>query len=212
MKSQFFNKPFWKKFWPLIAVFVLLVGIGIWYRFWGPGEFNARALKAYNSVLASVIELKRNPDNFDAAIQAGVGYYNLSNMNKAEAYYLKATEISPESALPWNNLGNTYRELLRFEDAEAAYQKAIELQPESPTSYLNLANLYNRWPVDELGDRHPRIPQVLLQALEATDRDIHVLRALVDYYENQADEKHAEQYRKEIELQNEEDVNPPDKA
>lgn len=211
MKFRFFDKPFWKKFWPLIAVFVLLVGFGSWYRFFGPGEFSAHTLKAYNTVLAAIMELRRNPNNFEAAVQAGVGYYNLSNMNKAEEYYLKATGLDPTSALPWNNLGNTYRELLRFEDAESAYLKAISLQSEIPTSYLNLANLYNRWPVDEF-DRHPRILPVLLQALEATNRDMHILRALVDYYDNQGDAKRAEQYREEIDRQNTGDINPPDKA
>ncbi len=211
MKFQLFNKSFWKKFWPLVAVFVLLIGIGVWYRFWGPGEFNSKTFKAYNTVLAAIMELRRNPNNFDAAIQAGVGYYNLSNMNKAEEYYLKAVGLDPAAALPWNNLGNTYRELLRFEDAETAYQKAIKLQPEVPTSYLNLANLYNRWPVDEF-DRHPKILETLLQGLEATSRDTHIMRALVDYYRNLGDEKRAGEYQKEIELKTTEDINPPGKV
>lgn len=193
-------------------VFVLLIGVGVWYRFWGPGEFNSKTFKAYNTVLAAIMELRRNPNNFEAAIQAGVGYYNLSNMNKAEEYYLKATGLDPTAALPWNNLGNTYREMLRFEDAEAAYQHAIALQPEIPTSYLNLANLYNRWPIDELGDRHPKILDILLEGLKATNRDVHILQALVDYYKNQGDEGRAEEYQKEIELKNTEDINPPQKV
>jgi len=212
MPFPYHLKTFWRKFAPLILALVLLAGVGTWYRFWGPGEFNARSLKAYNSILAALIELKRSPDNFEAMMQAGVGYYNLSQLNKAEKYYLKATETQPENALPWNNLGNTYRELLQLEDAERAYQKAIALEPTNPTSYLNLANLYNRWPTDEKGDRHPKILPILLQALKSTNRDISILRALVDYYDAAGNTKSADEYRQEIELHNAEAVNPPDKV
>ena len=212
MAFPYHVKTFWRKFAPLILVLVLLAGAGTWYRFWGPGEFNARSLKAYNSVLAALIELKRTPDNFEAMMQAGVGYYNLSQLAKAEKYYLKATETQPDMALPWNNLGNTYRELLRLEDAERAYQKAITLEPTNSTSYLNLANLYNRWPTDEKGDRHPKIIKILLQALKSTDRDLSILRALVDYYDASGDTKSADEYRQEIELHNAKSVNPPDRA
>lgn len=205
-------KTFWKKFAPLILTLVILAGVGSWYRFLGPGEFNARSLKAYNTVLAALIELQRNPENYNAMIQAGVGYYNLSQLNKAEQYYLKAAETRPEVALPWNNLGNTYRELLRLEDAENAYLKAIQLQPEIPTSYLNLANLYNRWPTDERGDRRPRILPLMLQALKDTNRNIAILQALVDYYDGQGDAKTAESYRQEIELHNAEAITPPDRT
>ena len=212
MPFPYHLKTFWRKFAPLILALVLLAGVGTWYRFWGAGEFSARSLKAYNTVLAALIELRRNPDNFEAMMQAGVGYYNLSQLNKAEQYYLKAAQTRPAAALPWNNLGNTYRELLRLEDAEGAYQKAITIQPDNPTSYLNLANLYNRWPTDERGDRHPKIIQVLLVALKATNRDISILRAMVDYYDAASDTRTADRYRQEIELHQQEDVNPPDKA
>ena len=205
-------KTFWRKFAPLVLTLVLLAGVGTWYRVWGPGEINARSLKAYNTVLAALIELRRHPDNFEAMMQAGVGYYNLSQLTKAEIYYLKAVETRPAAALPWNNLGNTYRELLRLEDAETAYRKAIALQPDVPTSYLNLVNLYNRWPTDERGDRHPKILPTLLAALKATNRDVAILRALVDYYDGQNDAKTADKYRQEIELRETEAVNPPDKA
>ena len=204
-------KYFLKKFWPLMLGIAILILIGAWYRFLGPGEFNSRALKAYNTVWASVIELRRNPDNFDAASQAGLGYYNLSRLNQAEEYYQKALSINPKSALVWNNLGNTYREMLRLEEAEIAYQQSIEIVPTSPTSYLNLTNLYTIWPVDDF-DRHPRIPKVLLGALEATNRDMLIVRALINYYDNLGDVDNANKYRKELEDRDKEDVDPPKPA
>lgn len=190
---------------------VLLILVGLWYRFLGPGEFNSRSLKAYNTVWASVIELRRHPDNFDAALKAGLGYYNLSRLNQAEEYYQKAIAIKPNSALVWNNLGNTYREMLRLQESEEAYLSSIELVPEAPTSYLNLINLYTIWPIDD-SDRHPRIPKVLLQALDATNRDVLIVRALINYYDNLGDTANADKYRQELEGRAKEDVDPPKPA
>lgn len=189
----------------------LLILIGAWYRFIGPGEFNSRSLKAYNTVWASVIELKRNPDNFDAAMQAGLGYYNLSRLNQAEEYYQKALALNPNSALAWNNLGNTYREMLRLEEAESAYKKSIEIAPSAPTSYLNLVNLYTIWPVEDV-DRRPHIPALLLQAVDATNRDVLIVRAMINYYDGIGDTATADKYRQELEGRTEEDADPPKPA
>jgi len=211
MRLSIVTNSFFKKFWPLILVIVLLLVVGVWYRFWGPGEFNSKSFKAYNTVLAAKFELARDPNNFEAAMQAGVGYFNLFNLNKAEEYYLRAIAINPEVALPWNNLGNTYRELLRYEDAEDAYEKSIDIDPASATSYLNLIGLYNRWDIENY-NRRPRIPALLNQALEATNRDIRVLRALVNYYDSMEKPAEAEKYREEIELREAEDESPPQKT
>lgn len=194
-----------------MLVIVLLLAVGVWYRFWGPGEFNSKSFKAYNTVVASLLELKRNPDNFEAAMRAGVGYFNLSNLIKAEEYYLKAIAIDPTSTLPWNNLGNTYRELLRYEEAEAAYKKSIELDPTSATSYLNLIDLYSRWDVENY-DRRPKIPKLLEQALETTNRDIRILRVSMDYYDSIGKPAEAEKYRAEIKFRETEDEHPPQKT
>ena len=211
MRFPIFSRTFWKKFWPLAVLLAVLILGGVWYRFLGPGEFSARALKAYNTAFAAVLELRRNPNNFSAAMRAGVGYYNLSLMNKSAEYYLKATDIDPMAALPWNNLGNAYRELLRYQDAESAYKRSIELQPELPTSYLNLANLYTLWPEDEANKR-PLVLPTLLAALDATKRDVRVLQSLADYYNSQGNSDQADKYLQEIQLHYSEDANPPKRS
>jgi tetratricopeptide (TPR) repeat protein len=208
MQFRTLTRHFFRKFWLLLLGIVFLVVVGAWYRFLGPGEFNSRAFKAYNTVWASVVELKRNPDNFDAALQAGLGYYNLTRLNQAEEYYQKALAIKPDSAFVWNNLGNTYRDMLRLDEAEAAYKKSISFAPSSPVSYLNLVNLYTIWPVDD-SDRHPHIPTVLLGALDATNRDALIVQAFINYYDNIGDTVNADKYRAELQGRDEKDVDPP---
>lgn len=203
--------PFLRKFWPILLGIGLLVAAGLWYRFLGPGEFNSQSLKAYNTVWASVLELRRDPTNFDAAAQAGLGYYNLTRLNQAEEYYQKAIALKPDSAYVWNNLGNTYREMLRLDESEAAYKRSITLTPTSPTSYLNLINLYTIWPIEEY-DRRSQILQILLQAVEATNRDVLILQALANYYDNLGDDTTANKYRQELSERGAKDTNPPKPA
>ena len=60
----------------------------------------------------------------------------------AEAAYLKAIEIDPKSAHPWNGLGNLLKTWLgRFPEAEIAYRKAIELGPKYGFPWNSLGNL-----------------------------------------------------------------------
>ncbi|MFH0905275.1 MAG: tetratricopeptide repeat protein [bacterium] len=191
-------RSIWKKFGGLFLGLIIVVGVGVWYHFWGPGQLEAVDLKAYNSVRAALAELQRDPNDSEAALQAGMGYYNLSNMNKAAAYYTKAIELDPASALAWNGLGNAYRELLQFREAEKAYQQAIKLDPKATTTYLNLANLYNQWPGDEK-NQQPQIPKILKAGLAQVGDNPHLLQALVDYYVAIGSPKQADQYRRGLE-------------
>ncbi len=60
----------------------------------------------------------------------------------AEAAYRKAIEIDPESAQPWNCLGNLLQDHLgRPAEAEAAYRMAIEIDPKYSHPWNGLGNL-----------------------------------------------------------------------
>jgi len=50
----------------------------------------------------------------------------------------KLVEITPQDALAYYNLGNTYRELTKFSKAEESYKKAISLKPDLLQAYYNL--------------------------------------------------------------------------
>lgn len=58
-----------------------------------------------------------------------------------------ATQINPNKASNWSNLGNLYRQLINFADgadnfAAAAYVKAIQLDPTNPRLRVELGGLY----------------------------------------------------------------------
>jgi tetratricopeptide (TPR) repeat protein len=57
----------------------------------------------------------------------------------AEAAYRKATDLQPDSAKAYNNLGMALRQQEKHAAAEAAFRKAIDLQPDSALAYCNLA-------------------------------------------------------------------------
>lgn len=145
---------------------------------------------------AALIRIQQHPEDPDAYLAAGVASYGLKEYVAAERYYAKALSLQ-ETALAHNNLGNTYREMLKYTDAEASYKKAIELSPASVTSYLNLANLYKSWP-DEAGDKTPEIPKLLTEALGKTERNINILYALIDYYRSVGEEAEADKLQAEI--------------
>ena len=50
----------------------------------------------------------------------------------------KLVEITPQDALAYYNLGNTYRELTKFSKAEESYKKAISFKPDLFQAYYNL--------------------------------------------------------------------------
>ncbi len=60
---------------------------------------------------------------------------------EAVEIHQRAINLNP-SAVRYNGLGNTYRDLKRYEDAIAAYQRAIELDPNFVSSHNNLGNVY----------------------------------------------------------------------
>src|SRR3989344_3854037 len=58
-----------------------------------------------------------------------------------------ATQLNPQKALNWTNLGNVYRQLVNFADgadqfAVAAYIRAIQLDPANPVLRVQLGGLY----------------------------------------------------------------------
>ncbi|MDS4071198.1 MAG: tetratricopeptide repeat protein, partial [Candidatus Competibacter sp.] len=63
---------------------------------------------------------------------------------EAEAAYRRATEIDPEDAWPWHNLGVLLDRLGRPDEAEAAYRQAIERDPNDPYPVANRAWLLAR--------------------------------------------------------------------
>ncbi|HEX4005572.1 MAG TPA: tetratricopeptide repeat protein [Acidobacteriaceae bacterium] len=79
-----------------------------------------------------------------AAINLGTILYNQKQFNRAERFYRRATEASPDYALAFFDLGNALDELQRLCDAIDAYKSAIRLAPGYADAHYNLALAYER--------------------------------------------------------------------
>ena len=65
----------------------------------------------------------------------------LCQTNRAEVgvkFIEKATELAPNEAAYFNNLGAGYTSLKRFDDALCAFQRAISLGPGNPNTHNNI--------------------------------------------------------------------------
>jgi tetratricopeptide (TPR) repeat protein len=63
---------------------------------------------------------------------------------KAEAMLKQATQINPQGAEAWINLGTVYLKQNKNAEAIEAYKKAIELQPDNETLTYNLGITYHQ--------------------------------------------------------------------
>ena len=60
-----------------------------------------------------------------------------------EDRWIRAIEVKPEFAAPYNNLGLAYLELKRYDDALAAFREALRLDPRFSDARTNLGRLHS---------------------------------------------------------------------
>ena len=98
---------------------------------------------------ASAIELLRrsveaNPDNPHARINLGNVLLAGEDHEGAQAAFKKATELAPDLAITWYNLGVCQRQQGRPEDAADSLRKSIELDPRHIPAHNTLAQILCR--------------------------------------------------------------------
>ena len=71
----------------------------------------------------------------------GATLYKAKRIERAAALWQRGTELAPQAAVLWSNLGAAFAELQRPAEAEAAYRQAIERDPNLAPAYSNLGNL-----------------------------------------------------------------------
>ena len=74
--------------------------------------------------------------------ELGVLYLLKNKPETAQKYFLRATEIAPQWAIPWSNLGGTYAGLKNYDKALQASTTAATLQPAFPGGYINSGFVY----------------------------------------------------------------------
>ncbi len=82
--------------------------------------------------------LNASPLDADANHLLGLVRLGQGDAEKGVELIVKATEITPNNAVFWGNLGVALRRSERIEDAIAAYQRALQLDPNSADAYFNL--------------------------------------------------------------------------
>jgi hypothetical protein len=109
-------------------------GVGAWY-------FRQQSPRA----IQTAIEWDPgNPEYFDALGTLTHLYSDSANPSRIIELYKTATELSPQNALYWSDLGAAYESAGRTTDALRAFEHASQLFPQSPDINWKLANFYVR--------------------------------------------------------------------
>jgi len=70
-------------------------------------------------------DIEINPEAFDLTNNLGVEYFRKDEIDEAQEYFYKSTEIAPYWWTNWNNLGVVYENKGDLEKAEKYYRKSI---------------------------------------------------------------------------------------
>ncbi|MBI3483568.1 MAG: tetratricopeptide repeat protein [Acidobacteria bacterium] len=101
------------------------------------------ARKLYSDAIEAYEELlKKEPKNAELLNKIGVGYSNLTKLDKAKKYYERAIKADPKYASALNNLGTVHFYQKKFRRAIKIYQRAIVLRPDSATFHGNAGHAW----------------------------------------------------------------------
>ncbi len=92
------------------------------------------------SAIAYLKGLELDSNDFKSNMNLGTVYLALGESDEAVRYLDKASQINPESAAAWSNLGVALDSRNSLVLAETAYRKALERNPDSQAIMQNIAN------------------------------------------------------------------------
>jgi eukaryotic-like serine/threonine-protein kinase len=85
------------------------------------------------------IELRN--DDWATLNTLGISYFRKAQYSEAEPYFLQVTQLTPDSATAWSNLGALYLKMGRFADASTQLKKSILIEP-TAAGWSNLGSSY----------------------------------------------------------------------
>lgn len=95
---------------------------------------------AVMSDIAEKLEKAKNdPDNFEAQMEAGQMYAQISRFDKAIEFYQNGVKLKPNDFQANVVLANAYFDSRQFENAEKYYTKALEINPKDVNARTDLA-------------------------------------------------------------------------
>jgi tetratricopeptide (TPR) repeat protein len=74
--------------------------------------------------------------------ELGNAYFDLSQFEKAEQHFTRATTLAPDYLAAYVNLGSVYDELGRLDDALTAYRAALKLNPDEEKTLCNIGGVF----------------------------------------------------------------------
>ncbi|HEX4877912.1 MAG TPA: tetratricopeptide repeat protein, partial [Chitinophagaceae bacterium] len=77
--------------------------------------------------------------------ELGILYKQKKNFTEAEKFFLSATQIAPNWAMPWANLAGLYAQMNKKENGFEAAARARQLQPGYQGAYINTGTLYEKY-------------------------------------------------------------------
>ena len=108
------------------------------------------AEKRYDLAIQSYQDLlKTDPKNAIYMNMIGIAYLNLSNVDQAKKFFIRAAKADKKNSAAVNNLGMVYYHQKDFSRAIRQYQRAILIDPAQAGTYANLGFAYynsNKFP------------------------------------------------------------------
>lgn len=86
--------------------------------------------KPLPEVAEKIDRAKKEPNNFDAQMDAGNLYVKIKSFDKAEEFYNRAEQLNPTDYEKIVQLGNSFFDTGKYEKAEKWYEQALTKKPD----------------------------------------------------------------------------------
>ena len=162
-------------------------------------SFDDPTLEAvYHDALLAEEKIRKDPDDYEAYLEAGLAWKSLGDRTENKVFYQKAKEIYqkqieafPEYWVPWWNLATLQKKLGEYLEAEESFQKAIEVAPGEGMIYLALIDLYRY----NLKGLEKELEPIYEEALRRVVQNTDIVVSYASYlYEKGEKEKALEYY------------------
>lgn len=94
---------------------------------------------AMPDITVKLEKAKNEPNNFEAQMEAGDMYAQISRFDEAVKFYQNGVKLKPDNFQANVVLANVYFDTKQFEEAEKYYTKALEINPKDINARTDLA-------------------------------------------------------------------------
>lgn len=115
------------------------------YLYWYRKGFSCNATKDFTTAKYSLLKsLEFKKDYLNTYLELGFAYSRLKQNDEAISYYKKAMEVDPKSHVPYNGIGEVYRDNIKDRDeAMVWYRKTLEMNPKERKALFGVGYCLN---------------------------------------------------------------------